>query len=700
MRGGDPISAASGNGPAGNGPARRLYVYTGGFLRRGPGRHGTVPGRVRRILTLAGFDIRLGLPGPDDLVGIWGRGPRSWRGEAVAARRGAAILRVEDAFLRSIHPGARGAPIGLLLDRTGVHFDGSRPSDLEKLLATAPLDDTALLNRARTGMARMAALGLSKYNAFDPDLDPPPPGHVLVVDQVRGDAAVAPGDAARFREMLVTARERYPRAPILIRAHPAGPGHFGPDDIAAVGGDVRILTDPILPARLFEGAVAVYTISSLLGFEAVLAGHRPVVFGQPFYAGWGLTEDIAPPPRRARRLTRAQLFAAAMILAPVWYDPCRDRLCSFEQALDQIEAELRAWRQDRRGHVATGMRLWKRATIQRFFGRETPVRFVADPARAVRRARALDRPLLVWAGQEHPAHLAAPALIRVEDGVLRSRGLGAALVAPLSLVADDLGIHYDPGRESRLERLINAGPPPGGEGRARALIARIRAAGISKYNLVGKADMPAAPEIGGARRILVPGQVEDDASIRLGCDDPRTNAALLARVRADNPGAVILYKPHPDVVAGLRPGKVPDAQLRALGASLLTTQDAAAAIEACDEVWTMTSTLGFEALLRDRQVTCLGLPFYAGWGLTRDPGAATVWPQALARRRARPTLAALAHAVLIAYPRHVDPVSGLPCPPEVVVDRLASGRAMPAGVALRLLSRAQGAFASRAHWWR
>ncbi len=127
----------------------------------------------------------------------------------------------------------------------------------------------------------------------------------------------------------------------------------------------RLLTDPVAPQALLEGAIAVYTVSSQLGFEAILAGHRPHVFGQPFYAGWGLSEDEQVFPRRRRTLTQVQLFAAAMILAPTWYDPCRDRLCPFEEALDQLEAEVRALREDRHGHVATGMRLWKRRTVAR-----------------------------------------------------------------------------------------------------------------------------------------------------------------------------------------------------------------------------------------------------------------------------------------------------------------------------------------------
>ena len=86
-----------------------------------------------------------------------------------------------------------------------------------------------------------------------------------------------------------------------------------------------------------------------MGFEAIWAGHRPVVFGQPFYAGWGLSRDIQPIDRRGRALTVVQLFAGAMILYPKWYDPCRDTLCSLEQVLDQLEAETRAWREDHAG---------------------------------------------------------------------------------------------------------------------------------------------------------------------------------------------------------------------------------------------------------------------------------------------------------------------------------------------------------------
>ena len=718
---------------------RRLFHYNAGFLRQR---------RLRAILRAAGHELCLGRPRPEDGVVVWGRSPYARRGEAVAARLGVPLVRVEDAFLRSVRPGrAGGAPLGLLIDPLGVHFDASAPSRLEQILATDGLDDSHLLTRARDGMARIRALELSKYNMHRPDAPLPAAGYVLVVDQTRGDASIrhAGADAASFARMLGQARADHPRARIVIKTHPETalglrPGHFGPADL---DDRTTLCTEPVSPWRLLEGAVAVYTVSSQLGFEAILAGHRPVVFGQPFYAGWGLSEDQQPIPRRARALTRTQLFAGAMILAPTWFDPCRGRLCRFEEAVDQLEAEVRAFREDRAGHVALGMRLWKRAHLQRFFGRERPLRFAEDPAKAVARARAEGRGLLVWGARAPEVEAPDLPLWRVEDGFLRSRGLGAELVPPMSLVADDLGIYYDPRHPSRLETLIATAPPPGGLARAEALAARIRALGVTKYNLHRAADpvtahgalsegaapvdtapdglgpvdagpvqtepvqtgpdaWASAPAAGAALRLLVPGQVEDDASIRWGAGVVTTNLGLLEAVRAAHPEAWVIYKPHPDVEAGLRPGAIAPADLAGLADEVADRSDPLALLARVDAVWTMTSLLGFEALLRGLPVTCLGAPFYAGWGLTRDLG-----PVPERRRRApdghplpRPTLAQLVHAALIAYPRYLDPVSRLPCPPEVIVERLAQGPAARRGLANRVLAKAQGALAAHAGLWR
>lgn len=664
---------------AGSERDRRLFVYNGGFLTKG---------RIRRILNLAGYSINVGLPSrPGDSVAVWGNSPTAHRGEGVAEASDAPVVRVEDAFLRSLFPGRDGEPpLGLLIDQRAAHFDPVRPSDLEVLLASAPLDDTALLNRARGCIARLKEAHLTKYAAVRTDIDAPAPGYVLVIDQTEGDASVTASgaDRTRFLEMLYYAQEEHPGARIVIKTHPettAGhrKGYFRESDLNE---RITFLSAPISPWILFEGAIGVYTVSSGLGFEAIFAGHRPRLFGQPFYAGWGLTEDAFEVQRRQRRLTRAQLFAGAMILYPHWYDPFTESLCTLERILDTLEAQARAWREDRRGWTASAMSRWKHTPLQGFFGQFNPVVFEDDAARA----RSRDCPWMVWAGRAAVGHGDA---IRIEDGFLRSRGLGARLVPPLSLTLDDLGIYYNPAKPSRLEHWIaqRAELRPDQTRRASQLIDALRKARLSKYNT----GVTALPDLPKGVRILVPGQVSDDESVRLGTRQVSTNQALLEAVRAAHPDAVILYKPHPDVSAGLREGAIDDPSPADL---ILADVDPATLLEAVDAVHTMTSLTGFEALLRGLPVTTWGVPFYAGWGLTEDRG--DVPP----RRRARPTLEGMVHATLIDYPRYHDPVTGLPCPVEVIVERLAAGEIPDQRRGLRILSALQGLFAGYARFWR
>lgn len=195
---------------------------------------------------------------------------------------------------------------------------------------------------------------------------------------------------------------------------------------------------------------------------------------------------------------------------------------------------------------------------------------------------------------------------------------------------------------------------PHAERRIASLIAGLRRARLSKYNVGAKhRDGLALPD---GEKILVAGQVENDASIKFGAGRIATNQALIEAARAAHPDAILIYKPHPDVEAGLRRGKVKNVDR--IADVVAHDMDPIDLIEACDRVWTMTSLIGFEALLRDTPVTCTGAPFYAGWGVTTDLGRVP------ARRAARVSVHGLAHATLIDYPRYFDPQSGASLSPE------------------------------------
>jgi len=273
------------------------------------------------------------------------------------------------------------------------------------------------------------------------------------------------------------------------------------------------------------------------------------------------------------------------------------------------------------------------------------------------------------------------ALVEVEDGFVRSRGLGADCIPPLSVTVDRSGVYFDPSRESDLERLLEQGEFDRillkRAGELRQLIVR---SGIGKYERgVTALDRPA----GARRHILVPGQVEDDRAVIAGGCGLVRNIDLLARVREQAPDAFILYKPHPDVLAGHRRGAIPDGECLRYADKIVANVPIASLIEMVDEVHVNTSLAGFEALLRRKPVITHGVPFYAGWGLTTDLGPVP------ARRTAKRSLDELVAAALLVYPRYLDPVTGLPCPAEVVVDRLGAESDASLGVVVGL-RRLQG----------
>lgn len=327
--------------------------------------------------------------------------------------------------------------------------------------------------------------------------------------------------------------------------------------------------------------------------------------------------------------------------------------------------------------VAHGFSWRKRALVRDFTGR-ADVRFVARGAEVPAGAD-----LLLWGSAPVPAGVPGQVrVVRLEDGFLRSVGLGADLIRPISWVLDTQGIYYDARSPSDMEALLQT--TVFGEAltqRAGALRQQVVQAGLSKYNLdqTGKADQGPWRRPEAARSVaLVIGQVETDASIATGTLDIRSNMALLQAVRRARPDAWLVYKPHPDVVAGLRRSGNQEEQARQWADEVLTQGSPAQLFPVVDEVHVMTSLTGFEALLRHKPVFCYGQPFYAGWGLTHDSHVHL-------RRTRRLTLDELVAGALLLYPVYVSCESRRRCTPEQALQELLAWR-----------GRTQG----RLSWWR
>jgi len=695
---------------AGNPPAMRLANDTASAApRSAPTAAAATAGLPRLVLrrpplsaeALSGlfpdFAVASGRPTHDAATAAWAgtSGLARWRARPAALE--VPFLVLGEGLLRAA-PRARA--LRPCLSATALRLTGpASPFDKlasERVLAERGWETPALLQRAATarGALLAARLGGSWWHPGGESVVPRGEDFALVV--LAGPGENEPGiavSAATLAKMVDAALAENPpeRVLLVLGAGSRGPGHALASAAAQRG--AIVVTEAVNPWAAIDRAARVYSAGGEIGFLALLAGRPVRSFAAAFYTGWGITEDEPDLPQHAFGRSIDEIFAGACLLATRHLDPFRSTTASFEDTLDLVAEWRRVDEANRRIGVCVGMSFWKRRRVAEFTASSAGVPVFRRSAPAAVKAAlgapgSRPRAVAVWASRI-PAGLPEAAskhgipLIRVEDGFVRSVGLGADFLPPASLVFDAGGMYYDPRTKSDLEALLREAEfTPALVERARDLRERLVERGVTKYNLTGKApdiDLPT-----GQRSILVPGQVEDDLSVLYGGGQVRGNLALLAEARRDNPDAFILYKPHPDVLAGHRKGSVPETEARRFADTTVQNVSTASLLDRVDEVHTMTSLAGFEALLRRRRVVVYGRPFYAGWGLTGD--------RVPLDRGRRLSLDELIAGVLILYPRYLDPLTRLPCGPEVIVERLDRPELWRAGP-LVLARRLQGALA-------
>lgn len=642
---------------------------------------------------------------PVDAIAGWGLRPSARAARHHARRRGLPYVALEDGFMRSFGTGRAFPPLSIVRDEEGIYYDCSRPSALENLLCSATQllgQGAEVVYQARRQLLR---LRLSKYNRA-PELPPnllraSDSGRVLVVDQTEGDMSVMLGgaDAQTFQSMLQAALEENPGATVYVKTHPEVSAGHKKGYLATVRPDARmvLLDDAVNPLGLIASMDKVYVVSSTMGFEALLAGKPVTCFGVPWYAGWGVTDDRQPRHpaivrRAGRHRTVDELFSAAYMHYARYLNPETHQRGNIFDVMNWLARQREVAQRFSGRMILIGFRRWKAAHVKALLSLHAgQVLFARNADKAAALQPEGDDCLVCW-GTEPPEgaqELAAAAgvrLLRMEDGFVRSVGLGSDLIPPQSFVLDALGLYFDPSQPSELENLLNTRAfTPQDLERARKVRAFIVRHGITKYNL--EPQVAVKWPSNGRQVVLVPGQVEDDASIRFGCDPQGvcTNLGLLEAARRMFPDAFIVFKPHPDVISGNRRGHAEPAHVLRhadhieLGASVVNC------IEACDAVMTMTSLTGFDALLRGKRVVVLGRPFYAGWGLTED--------QLQAPRRSRSlSLDELVAGALLHYPLYWDPLLKGYTTCEAVLRRLLEERTA--------LEQAGGLHALRTGWLR
>lgn len=618
-----------------------------------------------------------------DFICGWGRKKSGLRAMNLAKKHKATFILLEDGFIRSLNLGVENSPsFSIVKDDIGIYYDATAPSKLENLLNTYEFKDEEI-KQAKKAIELIKKYKISKYNN---NLDIPDDyfqkdeKRVLIITQTANDASLKFGLAKDFKtfDMIKDAIKENPDSKIYIKIHPdVLSGKKQSDlDINSLPKECILITENFNPIALLEFFDKVYTKTSGMGFEALIQECECVCYGMPFYAGWGLTKDKLECKRRMQKRSLEEVFYAAYILYSEYFNPYLNQKSNIFDTIQTLAKYKDIEKVNSNRLFMLGFTLWKRHFIKPFFkAKDNEIIFLNSIKSLVRYKLKENDKFFIWgkridyntlkntlikkAQDENLFHF-TPKISLVEDGFIRSISLGSDLTRPFSLIVDDKGLYIDPNKASKLEELLqNEIFDKNMLNRAKDIIKTLLENRFSKYNGLKHEDLKINAKIG-QKVILIPAQVEDDASMILGGFSLST-LDLLKEVRSKNQDAYIIFKPHPDVLSGNRVGLKDETLILKFCDEIVKDCSIDSAIKIADEIHTITSTSGFDALLRAKKVFTYGMPFYAGWGLTKDKHKCK-------RRTRKLSLEELVAGTLIIYPRYINPKTKTLCEIEVCLD--------------------------------
>ncbi|ENY9686528.1 capsular polysaccharide biosynthesis protein [Campylobacter coli] len=607
----------------------------------------------------------------EDVFVGWGRKKSGLKAVELAKKHNVKFLLLEDGFLRSLNLGVENSPsFSIVKDEIGIYYDATAPSKLENILNTYEFSSEEL-EQAKKAIELIKKEKLSKYNnnlCLPKELFNANEERVLIITQVANDTSLKFGLADNFstQDIINEAIKENPNAKIYIKIHPdvlssKKQSDFNAQDLPS---KCVVIKENYNPIELLSHFKKVYTKTSGMGFEALMLKQECVCYGMPFYAGWGLTQDKQMCKRRLKKRSLEEVFCAAYILYSEYFNPYLNQKSDIFDTIYTLAKYKKIEQANSNTLYFLGFTLWKRWFMRPFFkAKNNKIIFLNSLDELYKANLNPEDKIFIW-GKKYDKTLLAKdfsnEIFLVEDGFLRSVFLGSDLTRPFSLIIDSKGLYVDPSKPSDLEDILqNHGFDDNLRQRAKKLITTIIQNKFSKYNGLKheKLDFNTNKKI-----ILIPAQVEDDASMILGGAGYDT-LKLLQSVRAANKDAFVVFKPHPDVLSGNRKGlKDKDIILKYCD-EIIENVSIDSAINACDEVHTITSTSGFDALLRGKKVVVYGKPFYAGWGLTQDL-------HHISRRTRVLSLEELVAGVLILYPRYIHPKSKNLCEVELALDTM------------------------------
>lgn len=264
------------------------------------------------------------------------------------------------------------------------------------------------------------------------------------------------------------------------------------------------------------------------------------------------------------------------------------------------------------------------------------------------------------------ARLFGCPVVYLEDGFIRSHGIGLSGEPGLSIIIDDLTPYYDATQASRLETFLASNKLVSKKIQTycQNCIERIIKHKISKYNDAPRHKL----QIGrhDRKKLLIVDQRYNDMSVTYGLANSQTFEDMLSDAINYYHDWDIIIKQHPDSIKGGKSSYFNTERLsfaKEMNNIFIIDYDINpySLLELIDEVFVCTSQLGFEACMVEKKVHCYGMPFYAGWGITEDK-------LKIPRRNKKRNIFEIFYFSYIKLSRYIDPRTNELCSLEHIID--------------------------------
>ena len=628
----------------------------------------------------------------------WGYKATASKVRELAKKNNLPYIALEDGFIRSFDLGVNNAiPMSLSVDHFGCYYDCNQESFIEILLKDRTWFDKDLEQRCINLINLIKEYEISKYNKALPcnkdilfkEKSGSDRLKLLIIDQTFNDASLILGgaDDKVSLSMCSLLKEKYINYDIYIKTHPdvisgAKKGALDLNFFKNSGIKFNLIDTNYNAIALLKSFDVVFSITSQMGFEALLLNKEVHCFAMSFYSGYGLTHDHFANSNLTRRnliknVTLQELFAAAYLKLCRYVNPITACRTNLEDILDLIYVQKTQFLKNYKDFVVINATSWKKELLEHYLQGYKSLHFIKNTNEAIEFCIKNGATLVQWASKKDES---LDKIIKdnnistlfVEDGFVRSKGLGSTYQKPFSLVLDKGGIYYDPSSNSDLFALLSNIKDYKYlfklEQRASKLIDYLVKHSMTKYNIgtdsgFEKFKQDIKQQAQNKKIILAPGQVESDASVKKAGGLIQSNFEFLKKVREDNKDAFIIYKPHPDVIAQTRQADKNINEIKKYCDVIISDFNISLLYDLVDVICVLTSQSGFEAILRGKKVCVYGKPFYSNWGLSQDY-------QKIASRCAMLTKEQLVACVLILYPSYFDWCTNLFCRVEDICYRL------------------------------